>query len=82
MFGKRHMEKGKIGTWRQMQQMKQKRKYMKRRRQKEHSKQIYILITKHAMINLKYCYYSILLVKYSYVYVYVSNTTKTTERVK
>ena len=35
-FGKRHMEKGKIGRWRQMQQMS---KEMKRRGQKEHSKQ-------------------------------------------
>ena len=50
---------------RQMQQMS---KNMKRRRQKEHSKHgdkqnKFISITKHAMIHLKYCYGSILLVK-------------------
>ena len=41
---------------------------MKRHRQKKHSKQgdkqnKFILITKHALIHLKYCYSSILLVK-------------------
>ena len=40
---------------------------MKRRGQKEHSKQgdkqKFIFSTKHAMIHLKYCYGSILLVK-------------------
>ena len=48
------MEKGKIGTWRQMQQMNDD---MKRRGQKEHSKRgdkqnKFILITKHALIHL------------------------------
>ena len=47
------MEKGKIGTWRQMQQMNDD---MKRRGQKEHSKQgdkqnKFILITKHELIG-------------------------------
>ena len=68
MFGKRHIENGKIGTWRQMQQMKQMNEDMKRCGQKEHSKQgdkqnKFILIAKHAMIHLKFCYGSTLLVK-------------------
>ena len=33
------LEKGRLGTWRQMQQMKQMNEDMKRRGQKEHSKQ-------------------------------------------
>ena len=50
------LEKGRIGIWRQMQQMNEN---MKRRGQKEHSKQgdkqnKFILITKHALIQ-KYC---------------------------
>ena len=62
------MGKGKIGTWRQMQQMKQMSKDMKRRGQKETSKEgdkqnKFIFITKHAMIHLKYCCGSTLLVK-------------------
>ena len=66
------MEKDKIGTWRQMQQMKPMSEDMKRHGQKEHSKQgdkqnKFIFITKHAMIYLKYCYGSILLVKQSCV---------------
>ena len=65
---------------------------MKRRRQKEHSKRgdkqnKLIFITKHAMIHLKYYYGSIIIRKIVLsvrmcVCVCVSNTTKTTEKVK
>ena len=49
------LEKGKIGTWKQMKQMSND---MNRRGQKEHSKQNdkqnkFTLITKHALIHLK-----------------------------
>ena len=63
---------------------------MKRCGQKEHSKRgekqnKFIFITKHAIIHLKYCYGSILLVSpvcmCVCVCVCVSNTTRTTERV-
>ncbi len=63
-------------------------KDMKRRGQKEHSKQrdkqnIFIFITKHAMIHSKYYYGFILFVNSPLcVCVCVTNTTKTTERVK
>ena len=62
---KRHMEKGKIGIWRQMQQM---NVDMKRREQKESSKRgdkqnKFIFMTKHSMMHLKYCCGSTLLVQ-------------------
>ena len=51
------LEKGRIGTWRQMSEdMKQMSKDMKRRGQKEHSKQgdkqnKFIFITQHTLIH-------------------------------